>query len=311
MQVLLKSFEIVIPLLALILIGYIMREKGVISQGTIKEMNRLVVDVLIPVNIFMSIYNSDFQTDFNLPYVIFVYAASAFTCIGSFILFSNVKDDKKRASATQASARHNSGIFGLPLAISIYGDQVAGIAALGVAFTSPLYNTFSVIVLESMTGNSRPTAGQLAKKIITNPIIVFSAIAIALKVINLEMPVFVYDTMSYISKATTGISLLVLGSSFTLHRSTSAPLMIKGLLYKMIVNPAIVLTAAALLGFRGNVIVSLLSMFAAPVAISAYSMAAGYDCDRELASEIVVYSYILCLVTLPIFISVIRFLGLI
>ncbi|MBR0385761.1 MAG: AEC family transporter [Erysipelotrichaceae bacterium] len=310
MAVLLKSFEIVIPLLSLRLIGFLMKKKGLISQTTISEMNRFIVNVLIPVNIFMSIYNSDFKTDFNLPYVAYIMGASLFTCIGSFIIFHRVPDLKRRAAVTQASARHNSGIFGLPLAVSIYGEQVAGPAALGVAFTSPLYNTFAVITLESMNGG-HPSPLQLIKKVATNPIIVLTIIAIILKVTGISLPVIIYDTMTYISKATTSISLLILGASFTIHKGNSTSLIVKGLAWKMIINPIIVLTVAALLGFRGNVIVSLLSMFAAPVAVSAYSMAAGYDCDLELTGAVVVYSYIVCLVTLPIFISVIRILGLI
>ncbi|MBR0385379.1 MAG: AEC family transporter, partial [Erysipelotrichaceae bacterium] len=142
MAVLLKSFEIVIPLLSLILIGFLMKKKGLISQTTISEMNRFIISVLIPVNVFMSLYNSDFKTDFNLPYIVFIMVASLFACIASFILFSPIYDRKCRMALTQASARHNSGIFGLPLAASIYGDQVLGLAALGVALTSPLYNTF-------------------------------------------------------------------------------------------------------------------------------------------------------------------------
>lgn len=310
MSVIITSFEIVIPLLALIFIGYMMKNRGMISPAAIKEMNGLIVNIFIPVNIFMSIYNSDFKSDFNAPYVAYALAASLFTCLGSLFLFRNVSDPRKRSSATQSSARHNSGIFGLPLATSIYGEQVAGIAALGVAFTSPLYNTFSVLVLESMT-DSRPSLKDLVRKVITNPIIVLTIIAILLKVTGITLPKAIYDTVNYLSKATTGISLLILGASFNLHRSESMSLIVRGLIYKMIVNPAIVIAVAALLGFRGNVIVALLSMFAAPVAISAYSMAAGYDCDLELASGIVVYSYIVCLFTLPVFISVIRILGLI
>ena len=83
------------------------------------------------------------------------------------------------------------------------------------------------------------------------------------------------------------------------------------LVFEMAIIPVAVLAVSILLGYRNVQLVAILAMFASPCAVSAYSMASGYDADFDLTSSIVVYSYLVCLITLPIIISAVRLLGLI
>ena len=66
-----------------------------------------------------------------------------------------------------------------------------------------------------------------------------------------------------------------------------------------------------LLGFRDVSLVVILVMATAPIATSAFSTAVCYDTDMELTNSAVVYSYVGCFITIPIFLSIITVLGLI
>ena len=57
---------------------------------------------------------------------------------------------------------------------------------------------------------------------------------------------------------------------------------------KLVVVPAALLSAAALLGFRGVEFVSLLGIFASPTAINSFTMAQQMGGDEELAGDIVI-----------------------
>jgi predicted permease len=68
---------------------------------------------------------------------------------------------------------------------------------------------------------------------------------------------------------------------------------------KLLVMPAIWLTIPAVwFGFRGEPFVCLLTLYAAPVAVSSYSMAQLMGGDGEVASQIVVYTSVFSIITI-------------
>lgn len=310
MKELISSIQIVFPLLALVAVGVLLKKNSLISDKTISEMNKIVFSLFIPVNVFMSIYNSDFKTDFNLKFIIFLIFTVIIHAILAILLFKNIKDDRIRPAIIQASVRSNLAILGIPLAISVYGDKIAGIAAISVAFCTPLYNIFAILVFESLK-KEKTSGKELLFKIFKNPIIIATLIAAIIKLVNTNLPVFAYDTINYLSKATTGISLLVLGASFNFKISSKKKLMIISLIFKMLIAPLISIVLAVMLGFRGIHLACVMCLFAQPVAISAYSFACGYDTDLKLISSIVVYSYVVALFSLPLWITVLKLLALI
>ena len=310
MKELLRSIIIVFPLLTLVVIGVLLKERNFISDKTIKEMNRIIFSIFIPVNVFMSIYNSDFKSDFNISYILFIVFSVLLTFIIAYIIFYKVKDNRVKPALIQASIRPNIAIIGIPLAVSIYGDTIAGMAAIGVAFCAPLYNILAVIIFESFK-NNKISFKTLLIKLIRNPIIIATLIAMFIKLLNISIPIFAYDTINYLSRATTGISLIILGASFNFVNDCNSKLLIMSLVYKMFIIPLIVISLAVLIGFRNAYLVCVMSLFAQPVAISAYSFASGYDVDLKLTSSIIVYSYVIALISLPMWIYLLRVFSLI
>ena len=96
MKELISSIQIVFPLLALVAVGVLLKKNDLISDKTISEMNKIVFSLFIPVNVFMSIYNSDFKTDFNLKFIIFLIFTVIIHAILAILLFKNIKDDRIR-----------------------------------------------------------------------------------------------------------------------------------------------------------------------------------------------------------------------
>jgi len=308
MKVLIDSFIIIFPLLALVVLGFCIKRINLLSDSTIKELNRIIISLLIPVNVFMSIYNSDFKTDFNLKFVLYCIICVILSFILSLAIFNSVKTNSVKVSLIQASVRPNIAIIGIPLAVSIYGQSVSGITAIGVAFCAPLYNVLSLILFETLNDNKYDVK-EILNKLFKNPILISTIIAFILKSINIHIPSMFYDTLSYMSRATTAISLIVLGASFKFSFTDHKKQLIMALIIKMIIIPALVLTIGVLIGFRNETLVALLALFASPVAISAYSFASGYDADLDLTSSIIIYSYLICIISLPIFISIVRILN--
>ena len=75
--------------------------------------------------------------------------------------------------------------------------------------------------------------------------------------------------------------------------------------------PAVTLTPAVLLGWRGVALASLLPVFASSTAVNSFTMAQQMGGDAELAGNIVVATSALCALTLFFWCFLFKTLGLI
>ena len=107
-------------------------------------------------------------------------------------------------------------------------------------------------------------------------------------------------------------ALVILGAEFNFGqvRKCVRQLVI-GVSGRLVVMPLIFLTIAVLLGFRGEELIALLVMLAAPPAVSSFTMAQQMDGDSELAAGLVVFGSSLAVVTMFIWIFVLKSMALI
>lgn len=312
MNTVILSFNIISPLMILLAIGYLLKQKNLISSKTTSEMNSLVYSLLLPMSIFINIYQSDFKTDFDVKLIVFsVIALILITIAITITTLIITSDPSKRAAIIQASFRGNFVIFGLPLAINLYGKGISGMMSIVIAFFGPLANILAVIVLE-IFGDKKIEVRKIIFDVIKNPMIIASVSAIVLVLSGIKLPIFAEDTAIVISDATTTISLILLGSSFKFKQEIEDIKLISfGVLNKLLIFPALVVTVAVLLGFRNAQLAVIMTLFTAPSAISCFPMAARLGAHKEITSGILVYSYAFCIVTIFGFIIVLKTMNLI
>ena len=312
MNTVILSFNIISPLMILLVIGYFLRQKQLISGDTISEMNSLVYNLLLPMSIFINIYQSDFKTDFDISLILFsVIAIILITLIIAVTTMMMTSDQCKRAAIIQASFRGNFVIFGLPLAVNLYGKGISGMISIVIAFLGPLSNVLAVLVLE-IYGDKKIDIRKIIFDVIKNPMIIASVSAIVLVLSGIKIPLFMEETSIVISEATTAISLILLGSSFRFKQEKEDVKLISfGVLNKLLIFPALVVAVAVLLGFRNAQLAVIMTLFTAPSAISCFPMAARLGAHKEITSGILVYSYAFCIVTIFGFIIVLKTMNLI
>ena len=81
-------------------------------------------------------------------------------------------------------------------------------------------------------------------------------------------------------------------------------------LARLVIVPGIFVSAAAMLGFEDIELISLLAMFAAPAAISSYTMAEEMGSDSELAGNVVIFSSMSASFTMFLWLFIFKTLGL-
>lgn len=294
MENLLYSLESVIPLFVLILIGYILRRRQILNESFIQIGTAIGFKLALPVLLFQQISSIDFTQAFNPKLILFSLSATLISIALLCLLIPRfIKENAKRGAMIQGIYRGNFAILGVPLAINMFGEAGAAPTSLLLPFTIPLYNALAVVIL-SVFSPERGSAEKLSLKkllydIITNPLIIGIALGLPFSLFHWTLPPLVTKSLSQIASLTTPLSLICLGGQFTFHAAKkNLSLSLWATAIKLIFIPSIVLTVAALLGFRDGELGAVFILFMAPSAVSSYIMAKNMHSDDELAAQILI-----------------------
>lgn len=291
MENLILSLNVVLPLFITMSLGYFLKYLNMFDNNTLDTMNNITFKSFLPMLLFYNIYKTDLQGVFNLKLMIF----SATCVIALYLILYLIvplieKDNKKRGALLQGLFRSNFVIFGIPITESLFGSEKVGVAALLIAVIVPLFNILSVIALETFRGG-KPDFRKISIGIIKNPLIIASCLGILTLLLKIKIPTAIEKTISDVSKIATPLSLILLGASFKfdnikkyLKQTTIA------VVGKTILTPCIILPICIMFGYRGVELSTLMIIFAAPTAISSFTMAQQMDSDSDLAGQIVVFT---------------------
>ncbi|MEF9839585.1 MAG: AEC family transporter [Lachnospiraceae bacterium] len=306
------SFSVVFPLFCMMALGYLLKVIGIFDSQFLAQLNNLCFKVFLPTILFIHVYHSNFQGNFSVKLIVFAIGC-VILCFLSLLFLVPLfeKDHKKQGVIIQGIFRSNFILFGIPITTALYGNNNASTTAILIAFVIPLFNTLSVIALEYFS-NKKANAKQIIKGIIRNPLIIASAIAFLFVLTGIKLPILIEKTVTDISKIATPLALIILGGSFAFKNLThSLKALFFSILGKLILVPLIFIFLSIRLGFKGMDLVALFAMFASPTAVSSYTMAQSADADSVLAGQIVVVSSIASILTIFIWITLLKWIGVI
>ena len=304
------AMNVVLPLFLTIVFGYFIRRINLVDDYTLKKVNNLIFKTFLPMLLFFNIYNIDIKGALNIKLMIFAPASIIITCIAAGIIIPLIeKDNRKRGVLIQGIFRSNFVLFGLPIAISLFGDDNVGVTSILIAIIVPMFNFLAVIVLQIFKGGKLDFKN-IIKGIITNPLIIASLIGIVMLVLKIKLPTFLEKTISDMSKIATPLALVVLGGSLKIERiSNNIKQLIIGITGRLIIVPLIFVPIGICLGFRDVELATIMIMLSAPVAVSSFTMAEQMDGDGDLAAQLVVFTSMFSVITIFIYIFIMKQLG--
>ena len=228
------SLGAVMPILLLMLLGYLLRRGGFFNEAFLKTANRLVFRVGLPVLLFYNVYSLESLRDVNWAIVFYALAAvMVLFLVGGICARLFVSDDRRRGVLWQCTFRSNLAVIGVPLAQSLGG--LSGVASVSVtnAFTIPLFNVLAVLALSAYAPDQKGTAAArlrgIGQKVVTNPLIIGVALGLVCLGIRAVLPVgedgfpifslqydlpFFYTAIKYLAQLATPLALLALGGQF-------------------------------------------------------------------------------------------------
>lgn len=296
------AFSVVFPLMLQMTIGYVLKQRKLVDTHSLNVMNKLVFRIFLPLLLFLNIYSLEPEDAINKEngtlLLLSVLCIILIVLLMHFLFPLFIKDTKKCSVMIQGIFRSNLVLFGIPIAASVYGEDRIGTVSLLAAFIVPLFNVLAVIVLEYYRG-SKVNYKNMLLNIIKNPLIIASAAAFILLILQVQIPELILSPFSALSKVATPLAFIVLGGTFQFSRiSINLKYLITVVFGKLILFPLIVFTIAIALGFRGEALVALIGVTASPTAVSSFTMAVEMEADGELAGQVVIFTSIISIVTI-------------
>ncbi|MFV8815636.1 AEC family transporter [Aerococcus urinaeequi] len=304
------GFNAVMPMLIYMLFGQFFAQAGMIKQESFQDFNKALFKILLPINLFTNIYKSDFKQSFN-GYALTYILVSALTLyfMLAFII-PRVSDDRTRYGVMlQGSVRANAILFGLPLGTSLLGEENMGMVTITLAIIVPFWNIMSVVGF-SLYSEDKVSFKQMGRSIITNPMVIATFIGLIVVLLGLQFPEAINTSLTNINRMVSPLALMVMGGTFSFKLKDVDFALIFTVTNKLIIIPLIGITLGAILGFRGDAIVSILIAFAGPTAVSSYAQAIAADRDGDLANQTVVFTTIFSMITLVFLITLMKTFGL-
>ena len=133
------SMNVVLPLFFCMALGYFLRRIKMVGETALNTMNSLVFKVFLPVLLFRNIYTTDLAEAFNPNLVLLsVSAIVLWFLILMLVIPRIIKDNPRRGVLVQGIFRSNFVLFGLPVAVSLFGEEGVGVTSLLVGIVVPL-----------------------------------------------------------------------------------------------------------------------------------------------------------------------------
>lgn len=304
------SLNAVGPLFLMMAVGYIIRLTGLLNDVSARQVNKCIFKVFLPLMIFINIYDTGAGGDLRNDLLFFAAAGVLIEFLISLVLvLLTEQDNSRRGVMLQGMFRSNFVLFGIPISMALFGDRAAGTASLLIAVIIPMFNALAVLALEMFNGQ-RPNLWGVLLGIVTNPLIIASLLGILFNYFGWRLPTVIYSTASTLGSIATPLAFVVLGVSLSFGETGRCvrPLLIT-LLVKLIIYPAAFVFAAILMGFRGANLAVLLTVFGSPIAVSSFTMAQQMGGDDQLAGQLVVFSSVLSIGTMFLFIWGLGYFG--
>ncbi|AFS78176.1 putative auxin efflux carrier [Gottschalkia acidurici 9a] len=296
-----KVLEQTIILFSLVIVGFIIRKRNIITDEVIKGFSEFVLKVTLPIFIIVSM-DKEFSKD-KVIYSAIILSVSILTYIIKAIISKTFTDISKVEDPQKGIYRFliffsNHGFMGIAIASALYGDEGVFYAAiLNITFNAFVW-TFGVKLVD----HNESTDESSIKKFIFNPGIISVVIGLIIFLTPLSLPRLVYEPMNMLGTMTIPLAMIIVGGNLG---STELGSMFKNrtliltCLIRLIVVPFTIILALLLFKLPKIIIGITIIIDAMPSAPNTAIFARRYDSDYSLASQGVFLTTLMSILTIP------------
>ncbi len=298
-------FNVVFPVFALILIGYVCGRTGKLGDSAAIELNRFVVWLALPAQLFNFASSSSWQTLWQPGFI----AAFFLSCLAVFILVlvtSWIRNrDLAAASFSGLSASYsNTGYMGIPLCVLALGQDGLAPAIISTFIVFVMFAIATVLIEIGIQSHKKTHEITLSvfRSLCTNPLLIAPVAGLVWSSTDLVLYDPLAQVISFLAAAATPCALVSIGL-FLMQKESAAPQQAWGISFaKLIIQPLVAwLIAGPLLDLPTLWVSSVVILAALPTGTGPFMLAQYYNADGRMISRVVLLSTLGSLITLSLF----------
>ena len=297
--------SVVLPVFALIALGFVAAKRGIIPEAGIGGLSAFVFNIAIPALLFRAgtrvFQGAGFDGDVTAAF--FAGAMVAYVLgllIGRFIFRLPLAEQTIIATGGGYS---NNVMIGIPLASLVFGEQGILLATGIIALSGATFYALAAILIETGRSGRIDIVGVLrsiVRGLVRNPIVMGMALGILWGATGVPLPEVAERFINLLASAAAPAALFALGASLT-RFDIAGDLAQSGTMtaLKLLVHPA----AAWVIGSYGfglaPIPLAVMTLYAAlPIGANVFLLAGQYGLGERRASAAVVISTVVSVLTL-------------
>ena len=294
--------SLLLPLFLLTGLGCLLAKTRVLGAHWQSGLNQLTAKILIPALLFSGAYRNGIPAAVSWQ----VLAAFFLPLLMLFLVAAfGLPRSPARAERALAAIYSNTVFVGIPVLSQAFGEASLQYAFPVIAFHGLIAFTLYYLAAPSAGGSGEPLTA-LANTL-KNPVVLSLMLGLAFNVLPVTLPAPLAMALAWLANAALPCALLALGASLAVFRLHAPLHSAATVLVKLVLLPACVLGMATLvLGLAPPVTAVLVVIAACPVGVNAAALVQSDGKDTALVSSATLLSSMLCVLTLPLWIWIVR-----
>ena len=301
----LSVFNVVLPVFALILIGYVCGRTGKLGESASVELNRFVVWLALPAQLFNFAANSGWQTLWQPGFI----AAFFLSCFVVFLLVQGISYSKKRdlaaASFNGLSASYsNTGYMGIPLCALALGQEGIAPAIISTFIVFVMFALATVLIEIDILSHKKhhEIVFSVLKSLCANPLLVAPVAGLVWASTGQSLYDPIAQVITFLAAAATPCALVSIGLFLLQKSKASASQAWSISIAKLFIQPLIAwFIAGPILNLPALWLNAIVILSALPTGTGPFMLAQYYKADGSVISRVVLITTVGSLLTLSLF----------
>jgi predicted permease len=306
----LQSFESLLPVFAIIILGVILRRKLVTDPALWLGAERLAYWVLFPALLARTLINADLKTGqtgtLAMLMLVAVLVYGVFLLVLKPLMIRTLGMSVPAYSTIYQVSTRWHGFIALAIVEKLYGEAGISLVAVALAVMVPIVNTQSVVVVTLLLSDQRPSALRLLKSVFTNPMIMGCSAGLVVNLLSIPVYAPIMTTLDILGNGALGLGLILVGTGLRLRAALRPTRDVwVGVALKLLVFPLFIIGLALLFGLTGDALVIAVICASVPTAMNGYLLAKEMGGDAPLYAAVVTVQTAVSFLSIPLFLALV------
>ena len=303
----------VLPVFLILGAGYAVGRTGYLPVNVADALNAYALRVATPILLFLAMYRLDFDEAFDVFTLVSFYAG-AFSCFAIAIVLSRIFWDRRPGESVAVgfcAVFSNTILIGLPITELAFGVSALTPVFGIIAFHSSLLYAGGMTTMEFSRQDGRSvweTIRSAFSAILGNSLMIGILLGILANAIDLPIPAPAEQALDMIRATAIPVSLMGIGIALNRYSiSAEIPETIVISFLALIVHPALTLFLGySVFGIAPEYLTAAVLLACMPPGMNVYIFATLYNRAESLAASVLVIANALAVITIPVWILIIR-----